>query len=468
MQVSLETVIIKEVAMRDFKIMFLLVALFFLVSASFAYADEISDLRIQMQDMQYKMGAMQKKIDALEAKGKTVRASETIELQKTAVEKLTKIEEDVAYLQQQNNDFLGKLKDMLKVNLYTTLEFEHFQRRHSQFDARNVELLIRGQLTDRLKSFAEIEYERTAKTSANSTGSSRQGEVEVEQGWIEYAINQYLNLRGGVILVPFGKFNLTHFDSLQELTDRPIAMRRVVPTTWAEAGVGFTGEAFLGEKLGTSLLTHLNLNYQLFVINGLINAITDTGIRDARGGFGSDNNNNKAVVGRLGISPFSSTEIGLSGYGGVYDTKGHRINGFDTDFNISKGPFQLLGEYAIFSVDENGLQTDNATLVSKALRGGYIQANYRFWFERLNKTFLGRGFEHPTFTAILSYGQADIDDDGDAGTGSNREDRWTIGLNYRPVETYVFKLEYQYNKTKSEALEYGDSNGVVASVTAAF
>jgi len=444
--------------------MFLLAALFFLVSVSFGFADEISDLRKQMIDMQYKMETMQKKIDALEAKGKTVRASETTELPKTAVEKIAKIEEDVAYLQQQNNDALGKLKDMLKVNLYTTLEFEHFQRRHSQFDARNVELLIRGQLTDRLKSFAEIEYERTAQTSAGS----RQGEVEVEQGWIEYAINQYLNLRGGVILVPFGKYNLQHFDPFQELTDRPIAMRRVVPVTWAEAGAGFSGQAFLGKNLGTSLLSNLNLNYQLFVVNGLTNEITDRGLRDASGAFGSDTNNNKAVVGRLGISPFSGTEIGLSGYAGVYDTKGHRINGLDTDFDISKGPFQLLGEYAIFTLDENGLESDNATLVPKRLAGGYIQANYRFWFERLNKTFLGRGFENPTFTAVLSYGQADIADDGDAGTGSNREDRWTIGLNYRPIETYVFKLEYQFNKTKSEALEYGDSNGVVASVTAAF
>lgn len=450
--------------MRHQKLILLFAALFFLPLYSFSYADEVSDLRKQMKDMQQRMETMQKKIDALEAKDKAGRLTETTEAPKSAAGKIAKLEEDVAYLQQQNNDVLGKLKDMLKFNLYATLEFENFQHSHSGFDARNVELLVNARLTDRLKGFSEIEFERTAQTSLGS----RQGEVEVEQGWVEYALNKYFNLRAGVILVPFGKFNLQHFDPFQELTDRPLAMRRVVPVTWAEAGAGITGQAFLGDKLARSLFPELNINYQIFSVNGLTNAITDTGLREASGAFGSDNNNNKAIVGRLGISPFSGTEIGLSGYGGTYDNSGHEIKGFDTDLAVTKGPFDLIGEYALFVLNDNGLESDNVTTVPKSLRGGYIQANYRFWFSRLNKTFLGRGFEHPTFTAVLRYDRARIADDSDAGSGDNKESRWTIGLNYRPVQTYVYKLEYQFNKSKNEALERGNNDGFIASVTAAF
>ena len=41
-------------------------------------------------------------------------------------------------------------------------------------------------------------------------------------------------------------------------------------------------------------------------------------------------------------------------------------------------------------------------------------------------------------------------------------------MNYRPVQNYVFKVEYQFNTTRSEALERGTANGVFTSITAAF
>ena len=63
---------------------------------------------------------------------------------------------------------------------------------------------------------------------------------------------------------------------------------------------------------------------------------------------------------------------------------------------------------------------------------------------------------------------AHIDSDGSLSEGANEEQRWTIGLNYRPVETFVFKFEYQFNDTENEALERGDRDGFLFSTTAAF
>ena len=79
---------------------------------------------------------------------------------------------------------MKRLEERINLNLYVTLEYENFENSASIFDAKNVELILSGQITSRLKSFAEIEFERVAKTSSGS----RQGEVEVEQGWIEYSI----------------------------------------------------------------------------------------------------------------------------------------------------------------------------------------------------------------------------------------------------------------------------------------
>ena len=125
------------------------------------------------------------------------------------------------------------LEDRVQVILYSTLKYKDFQNKNSFFDDKNVELFVRAKLTDRLTAYTEIEFEGVATTVAGA----RQGAVEVEQGWLQYDINEYFNPRFGVILVPFGNFNLQHFDPFRDLTDRPLMARRVIPTTWARQTV---------------------------------------------------------------------------------------------------------------------------------------------------------------------------------------------------------------------------------------
>lgn len=376
------------------------------------------------------------------------------------------VQDTLDVVQEQVRELAKKVDERVTVNLYATGAFESFQRTDSRFDARNVELFMTGQITSRLRAFAEIEFERLPKSSASTgTATNRQGEVEVEQGWLEYKISDAFIPRFGVILVPFGRLNLEHFDPVQDLTDRPIVMRRVIPTTWGEAGMGFTGRL----ALPNSILQDLAVNYQFFAINGLTNAISDTSTRNARGGFGSDNNANKAIVGRLGLRLYQGGELGFSGYRGAIDKLGHYMTGFDVDWKFRWGPVELLGEYAYFGADRGAMQFGSTTAtVPSTLQGGYAQVNYYFWPEFLNGTFLAQHFPSPKFTAIFRYDFARIADDEDAGTAANKETRYTIGMNYRPVQNYVFKIEYQFNTTRSEALERGTANGLLTSITASF
>ncbi len=455
---------INEVFMRK-KALFVCLSFWILeLFPSLSFADEISQLKAQMKTLQNQVQAQAEEIEKLKG---LVSLKEEHKFKRPAVEEVETVDviasDDMEFVLYQQEVFNQKLVQMIQFDIYATLEFENFQRTDSVFDARNIELLGEAQFNERLKGFVEIEFERTAITSSGR----RQGEVEVEQGWVEYAINDAFKPRAGVVLVPFGKFNLEHFDPFRDLVDRPIAMRRVVPVTWAEAGAGFTGFASSGENLG-EFFKDWEINYQFFFVNGLTNEISDKGLRSARGSFGSDNNNNKAFVGRLGVQPLSNLEVGVSGYFGEYDKK-REINGLDVDLDLTVGPFEVIGEWALFDLDGGGFQDDEDTLVvADRLRGGYIQANYHFWFDFLDETFLGRSFENPVFTAIFRYGRALIDDDGDAGGGTNKEERYTIGMNYRPVETWAIKLEYQINSTDNEVLENGDRNGFVASVSAAF
>ncbi|MCP4374222.1 MAG: hypothetical protein GY797_39890 [Deltaproteobacteria bacterium] len=223
-----------------------------------SFADELADLKAQMN-------IMQEKIVELERKEKARLETESHENnvgQESITDMVEELKADIEFLQEQQDSFLTRLDDNIDFDLYTTVEYEDFENTDSVIDGRNLEILADASLTDRLRLFAEIEFERTAKTSS----SSRQGEVEVEQSWLEYSINEYFNPRVGIVLFPFGRYNAEHFAPFRELTDRPIVMRRVIPTTWAEPGIGFTGNASPGEILGGSF-SDITIDYQFFLIN---------------------------------------------------------------------------------------------------------------------------------------------------------------------------------------------------------
>ncbi len=423
-------------------------------------SEDIESIQKQLKQQQMTIQELKHEIRGIKENRDSIPSSQTGK-EGVTKEDLDLLWEELGAIQEEELTSFKTLSKQVKLNFYATLEYENFQNTNSEFDARNIELLLDVKPHSRLRGFAEIEFERTAKTS---TGT-RQGEVEVEQGWIEYQINSYINPRAGVILAPFGRFNLEHFDPMQDLTARPIMARRVVPTTWAEAGAGLAGSIPLGDFYSDEWLEDFELNYQVYIVNGLNNEISDTSLRNARGAFGNDANNNKALVGRVQISPISAIQLGVSGYTGKYDDN-NKIKAYDLDVKFVYNAFEMVGEFADFDLD--GGMNNNSQAITEDLQGGYLEGRYHFWPDFLNQTFLGQGFDAPTFTALARAGYAEIGDDGDAGTGDNREKRLTLGLNYRPVENLAFKLEYQFNTATNESLERGDKNGFLTSISAAF
>lgn len=423
-----------------------------------SWAGEIDDLRQEiqklLQDYESKIWKFQAQVDALSSNQQ---------------EKIAQIEERVGE-KLLDVDYVGRYEGPFKkggllitnpsgfgnvsVGGYMDIEFQDFQNTHSTFNQHRWIINIGAELADRLRFYPEYEIEYGGPDSAGGDG-----EAKVEQAWIDYLIDDAINLRAGALLVPFGRYNIYHDSDLQDLTDRPLVARDITPTTWTESGAGMYGE--FNPIIGN--YEDLELGYEAYVINGLNSGFSDTGLRGARGSLKLDNNNSKAVVGRLVISPKLGHELGLSGYHGKYNNLNDNITGGAIDWLSTWGPLELVGEYAYFDVDE-----PDGSNVANSFKGSHIQANYHFWPEFLNNTSLGRNFEDPTLTLVGRYGWAQIDDDSDADTGDNEEERLTIGLNYRPVESWVFKLEYQWNDTKNERLERGDNNGFIASIAMGF
>ncbi|TKB89791.1 MAG: hypothetical protein E8D40_13960 [Nitrospira sp.] len=267
-----------------------------------------------------------------------------------------------------------------------------------------------------------------------------------------------VNVRGGLLLMPVGKFNLLHDSPLNDLVDRPMVSRIIIPSTWFEAGAGIYGTLY------PSSLS--KIDYEVYAVNGMsqtAGAITDLGVRSARGSVSRDRDDSKAVVGRIAFSPMLGIEIAGSGFHGQYKPSASAIGSgiidmFAVDWTLQRGPFELIGEAAWTRISNN-----NATGVAgngigpAGMFGYYIQGNYHFMPEILKRLAPTHFSDASTFTATVRWEQVDTDTDnrtnGEGNTLGNRRelDRLTVGLNFRPIEDMVFKVNWQYNTQNDNA-----------------
>lgn len=341
--------------------------------------------------------------------------------------------------------------------------------RHS-FGQQRMVPFIYADITDHVKFATEIEIERGGPGAPASTtsGGGPDGSIQIEFAQMDYLVNEAINIRAGILLMPVGKFNLLHDSPLNDLVDRPMVSRIIIPSTWFEAGAGIYGTFY-----PTSLS---KLDYEIYAVNGMsqtAGAITDTGVRGARGSVSRDRDDNKAIVGRLAFSPRLGIEVAGSGFHGQYKpsngtTGAGYIDIFALDWTLQRGPFEVIGESAWSRISNNNATGQTGNGIGPAgMQGYYIQGNYHFMPDALKKWAPSHFSDASTFTAIMRWEHVDTDtDDRTRRTpntlGNRREmERLTLGLNFRPIEDTVFKFDWQFN-TQKNALGLTDAGDLGA------
>lgn len=358
------------------------------------------------------------------------------------------------------------------------MDFEYINREGSpsKFDQHRLVPFIYGDVSDHVKFAAEIEFEH------GGVGD----ELKIEFAIIDYLVNEPINLRGGIILLPLGKFNLLHDSPLRDLTDRPLVAQRIIPTTLHQPGVGIYGTFYP--------TTLSQVNYEIYVTSGFTggfggkgnprlspsdskfgqSTITQTaGLRSARSNLTDfDNNNGKAVVGRVAVSPFLGVEVGVSGLYEMYDPSDQRgLFIGAVDWTFQRGPFEFIGEsaWAYIEDNENHIVTGAAlpmptgiggTLFPNEMRGYYLQLNYHFLPSILVK--LAPTHFRPevsTFTAVVRWDDINLGADlsGSEAAARGKAQRLTFGVNFRPTEDTVIKFDYQYEPEVLSSRIHGDA-----------
>lgn len=317
----------------------------------------------------------------------------------------------------------------------------------NSFGQQRMVPFIYADITDHIKFATELEFERGGTNSAQGDGS-----MTIEFAQLDYLVNEPINIRAGILLMPVGKFNLLHDSPLNDLVDRPMVSRIVIPSTWFEAGAGIYGSLYPSSQS--------KLDYEVYAVNGMsqtAGAITDAGVRNARGSVSRDRDDNKAVVGRVAFSPMLGIEVAGSGFHGTYKPSAGavgtgRISIFALDWTLQRGPFEIIGESAWSRISNNDATGVAGNPIGPAgMQGYYIQGNYHFMPEFLKKWAPSHFTDASTFTAVVRWEQVDTDTDDRtriaANTLGNRRelDRLTLGLNFRPIEDTVFKFDWQFN-----------------------
>ena len=106
-------------------------------------------------------------------------------------------------------------------------------------DLRRFVLFFGHRFNDKLRLYSELEVEHALVESG-------QGELALEQAFIEYNLHPNINLRAGLMLLPLGLLNETHEPPTFYGVERNEVETRILPSTWRELGVGLQGNVLDG------------------------------------------------------------------------------------------------------------------------------------------------------------------------------------------------------------------------------
>lgn len=324
------------------------------------------------------------------------------------------------------------------------VEYEEGVHENTSFEARRFNIFLFSSISSRIKFTSELEFEHGTE------------EIKLEMALIDVEFTEELNLRGGILLSPLGKFNLAHDGPRNEFTDRPLVSTRIIPATLSEAGFGLFG----------SLYPHPEhrLTYEAYLVNGLNDGVLlggdGTSIPDGRpSAFEEDNNGSLSFVGRLAWQPEHGGEFGVSLHSGIYNT--HRSEGLTIDSKRSLTIFAVDGSCDIGNLSLKGEYANARIEVPHSLQGLFAERQQGFYGEILFQLFNGILPMFPQ--SVLAVGARYDYIDLDTGIKGDDTHRLTVGMNIRLVPETVIKLDYQHswifdrikNETRAAVIQFG-------------
>ncbi len=304
-------------------------------------------------------------------------------------------------------------------------------------ELRRFNIFLFSSIGSRIRFISELEFEHGTE------------EINLETALLDFVVNPSFVLRGGVILPPLGAFNVNHDSPRWDFVDRPLVSTEIIPATLSEIGFGVHGRLFP---------RGFTVTYDAYLTNGLDDGVilNDAGRTRLASGKGeglvsADNNGRPAVSGRLGFLRRNLGEVGLSYYGGTYNT--FRVDGLDVDdprdvslaaldFNTEISSVSVRGELAFAWID---VPDDLLEVFGDRQWGFHLDAVVPLFRPQI------RGLADPVVSAAARLERVDFNRGRFGSTGDpigDEIDAVTVGLSFRPVAGTVFKADYRFESIR--------------------
>ena len=322
---------------------------------------------------------------------------------------------------------------------YGELHYNNYRDsdKKDEIDFHRFVLFYGHKFNDRLRFYSELEVEHALVEGGG-------GAVELEQAFLDYRINDALNLKIGAFLVPIGILNETHEPPTFFGVERNEVESRIIPSTWREAGLGVNGEIVQGLRYEAGLTSSLDAGKF---------SEPEKGIREMRTELREAAAHDFAFYGALnyrgvpGLAVGASVFTGNTGQNGASDAALKNVNGrlllWDVHAQYRLGGLELRGLYARGSLgDADKITTaaiarsgDSSLIAPKTFWGYYAEAGYHFR--------LGDEMELAPFVRYERYNTQASVPSGFSADPKNNERVTTLGVNFKLHPQVVFKADFQ-------------------------
>ena len=279
-----------------------------------------------------------------------------------------------------------------------------------ELDLHRFVIYVNHEFNDKIRFFSEFEIEHDILTDNNDgSGNTSNGEVAVEQAYVQFDLNENTKADVGIFLIPVGILNETHEPTTFYGVERNPVERYIIPVTWWEAGTMLSGHYESG------------FSYDIALTSGLDGG---TDVRDGRQNASEATANNLAGTARVKYTGISGLELaGTVQYQDDMTQDSSDDIGsatlIETHARWNIDNFTLTGLYARWDIDGTGASSTQTDVQD----GAYLEASYKL---------------NPEFGVFVRQSEWD-----NGGSGDTSEEQTNVGFNYWPQENVVLKADYQ-------------------------
>jgi hypothetical protein len=291
---------------------------------------------------------------------------------------------------------------------YNKLSADDPARDLEQIDFHRFVLFFGHRFTDRVSFLSELEVEHSL------AGDNAPGEVEIEQAYLNFELNDNLAAQGGLFLIPVGILNETHEPPTFYGVERNDVENVIIPSTWWEGGAGISGNYANG------------LSWNAAFHSGLAMPTTGAGAFRVRSG--------RQKVAEAIASDFATTfRLRYTGIPGLE---------LSASYQYQSDPSQVAGD----GLDSGSLFTAHAIYQSgpfslRALYGGWSFDG--FAVEATNADDQSGWYVEPSFRLNPQWGIYARYEDVDGARVQDVFGQWEAGVSYWPVPNVTLKFDYR-------------------------